>query len=163
METKYLEDALKLFCFNHSINDSNIVHHRTIITTNTDIPDSKTCQRHLIIKNDVNSSYTYEFWSGKGNVGELQTCTPLRTLHEVNDILIHFISDSYYNSPIIFNSMEKSPITDQEICQYKNKHNGYFYMGNFINNNTQSRVFIKPAEPDNGYGCDYEYIVEEIH
>ena len=57
METKYLEDALKLFCFNHSINDSNIVHHRTIITTNTDIPDSKTCQRHLIIKNDVNSSY----------------------------------------------------------------------------------------------------------
>lgn len=81
----------------------------------------------------------------------------LKSIKDVCDTFSIFINDSYYDSPILFNNLQR--VNQEEthfIKHYKNKP-GYFYMGLYTNDNDeQFHLYVKKNEEEN-YN---EYIME---
>lgn len=81
----------------------------------------------------------------------------LKSIKDVYDIFTLFINDSYYDSPILFNNLQRLNQEETDfIKHYKNKP-GYFYMGLYTNDNDKRyHLYVKNNEEEN-YN---EYIIE---
>lgn len=138
---------------------SPIVYEYTTTTYDEDTLVS-TVKQQVIQQGDIFKYMETVIEKDKVNIVEDLNLTTTKAIY---DVFQKFVKDSYYDSPIHYNNMERLWEDRTNFQQNYSKISGYFYMGlyrqNVYNTSSLMRVYVKRIKDDSTYGPYNDYKV----